>query len=155
MGRLEDLHRVLRGELPLPPVGTLLGVRVTHVEEGVAVIEMTGASQLGNVSGVVQGELLASLADIAIGAAVASTCTDVESRTTLELKIGFLRRCGPTAFRSQRRLAPYTEPDSSPSRRPTWQSEMRRSRSCRRHSLFGHSDLIAVVGDQWNPTSGQ
>lgn len=92
MARLVD--RLKTGETGAP-VGELIGFRLTSVETGKAVFELTAGPQHANPMGTLHGGVLCDVADAAMGVAYASTLADGESFTTLELKINFLR-----AFRS-------------------------------------------------------
>jgi uncharacterized protein (TIGR00369 family) len=85
------IHAMLRGEAPPPPVGTLLGFRLTSIGDGEAVIEMEADGRHANPMGTLHGGILCDIADAAMGMAYASTLDEGESFTTLELKINFLR----------------------------------------------------------------
>ena len=92
MPRMLDLIRMsMRGELPPPPVATLIGFRPTAVEPGHAVVEFEAAERHANPVGTLHGGILCDVADAAMGIAYASTLEEGETFTTLELKINFLR----------------------------------------------------------------
>ena len=98
MTRLESMQRALRGEavtdgeLRFPsPIAELLGIRVTAVEDGAATLVMDVDERFANPMGTLHGGILADLADLAMGAAHATTLGEDETFTTLELKINFLR----------------------------------------------------------------
>jgi len=80
-----------RGEVPPPPVATLIGFALTAVEPGCAVVELTAEARHANPMGTLHGGILCDLADAAMGMAYAGTLEDGETFTTLELKINFLR----------------------------------------------------------------
>ena len=84
------VRRLTDGDVALPPAWELLGLRFAEVGEGAATVTMEIRPEFLNASGVVQGGLLSSLADVAMGVAVASAA---ESRAgaTLEFKVNF---CG-------------------------------------------------------------
>jgi len=87
-----DLIRMMqRGEVPPPPVATLIGFALTAVEPGCAVVELTAEARHANPMGTLHGGILCDLADAAMGMAYAGTLEDGETFTTLELKINFLR----------------------------------------------------------------
>jgi uncharacterized protein (TIGR00369 family) len=88
---LDNLERVIRGELPLPPIARLIGFRLTSVRHGEAVVELEASETHSNPMGTLHGGVLCDIADAAMGIAYASTLEDGESFTTLELKINFLR----------------------------------------------------------------
>ena len=92
MGKhLDDLERLVRGELPAPPIARLIGFQVTSVRHGEAVVELEASDTHANPMGTLHGGVLCDIADAAMGIAYASTLDDGESFTTLELKINFLR----------------------------------------------------------------
>jgi uncharacterized protein (TIGR00369 family) len=88
---LDDLERLVRGELPPPPIARLIGFQVTSVRHGEAVVELEASDTHANPMGTLHGGVLCDIADAAMGIAYASTLDDGESFTTLELKINFLR----------------------------------------------------------------
>lgn len=69
----------------------LLGLRLTSVEPGHAVIEVHTTPEHFNLLGTVHGGLLCSLVDSAMGIAHASTLAEGETFTTVDLQIRFLR----------------------------------------------------------------
>lgn len=81
----------LARSIPYPPVAQLIGFRLTEVAEGRAVTEMEAGARHANPMGTLHGGILCDMADLAMGAAYASTLEDDETFTTLELKINFLR----------------------------------------------------------------
>lgn len=88
---LEALEKMIRGELPAPPVAHLVGFRLTSIRRGEAVMEMDASEKHANPMGTLHGGILCDIADAAMGIAYVSTLADDESFTTLELKINFLR----------------------------------------------------------------
>jgi uncharacterized protein (TIGR00369 family) len=88
---LDDLERLVRGELPAPPIARLIGFQLTGVRPGEAVVELEASDTHANPMGTLHGGVLCDIADAAMGIAYASTLDDGESFTTLELKINFLR----------------------------------------------------------------
>jgi uncharacterized protein (TIGR00369 family) len=92
MARMIDLiQKVHRGELPPPPVASLIGFELTAIEPGRAVIELVAEARHANPMGTVHGGILCDIADAAMGMAFASTLDEGETFTTLELKINFLK----------------------------------------------------------------
>lgn len=92
MPRMLDLiDKVRRGELPPPPVASLIGFVLTAVEPGRAVIELSADTRHANPMGTVHGGILCDVADAAMGMAYASSLDEGETFTTLELKINFLK----------------------------------------------------------------
>jgi uncharacterized protein (TIGR00369 family) len=97
---LELARKIMRGELPPPPVGRLLGLVLKAIEPGRAVFEMEADERHHNPMGTLHGGVYCDLADAAMGYAYAATLGEGESFTTVELKINFFRpvRTGtPTA----------------------------------------------------------
>ena len=92
MATILDLaQKTLRGELPPPPVGRLLGFVLKDVEPGRAVFEMEADERHHNPMGTLHGGIYCDLADAAMGYAYAATLAEGEAFTTIELKINFLR----------------------------------------------------------------
>ena len=92
MARMLDLiQKVQRGELPPPPVASLIGFELTAIEPGRAVIELVAEPRHANPMGTLHGGVLCDIADAAMGMAYASTLDEGETFTTLELKINFLK----------------------------------------------------------------
>lgn len=92
MARMIDgMERMLRGELPVPPVGRLLGLRLAAFAAGEATVELPVTESHTNPMGTVQGGIIAAIADAAMGWAYMTTLGDGESYTTLEMKVNFLK----------------------------------------------------------------
>lgn len=88
---IEKLEQLVRGEVPPPAVGKLIGFRLTSVEPGRAVIELDADGRHANPMGTLHGGILCDIADAAMGIAYASKLDEGETFTTLELKINFLK----------------------------------------------------------------
>ncbi|MBI3410638.1 MAG: PaaI family thioesterase [Planctomycetes bacterium] len=88
---LEMAQKMIRGELPPPPVARLIGFGVKEIEPGRAVCQMQVESRHHNPMGTLHGGIYCDLADAAMGLAYAATLSEGESFTTVELKINFLR----------------------------------------------------------------
>ena len=82
---------MVAGELPGPPVGDLIGLRITAIEVGRATFELDAGPQHASPLGTVHGGILCDLADAAMGCAHAASLDDDDSFTTLELKLNFLK----------------------------------------------------------------
>jgi len=85
------VQKMLRRELPPPPIATLIGFTLTSVEPGRAVVELAADDRHANPMGTLHGGVLCDIADAAMGMAYAATLGEGETFTTLELKINFLK----------------------------------------------------------------
>jgi uncharacterized protein (TIGR00369 family) len=63
----------------------MLGLMLTGVEPGRVVIEMDASARHANPMGTLHGGVICDLADLAMGASMATTLEDEESFTTLDL----------------------------------------------------------------------
>lgn len=92
MPRMLDLIRMVqRGQIPPPPVATLVGFTLVAVEPGSAVVELEATERHANPMGTLHGGIFCDVADAAMGMAWAATLDEGETFTTLELKINFLK----------------------------------------------------------------
>ncbi len=92
MPRMRDLvEKMLREEIPPPPVATLIGMTLESIGPGRAVTALEATGRHANPMGTLHGGILCDMADAAMGMAYASELDDDESFTTLELKINFLK----------------------------------------------------------------
>ena len=87
----EYLEKLIRGELPPPPIAVLLNFRLDEIAEGRAVFVCDPAEYHYNPIGLVHGGLAATLLDSAMGCAVHSTLPAGVGYTTLEIKVNYLR----------------------------------------------------------------
>ena len=90
-GHLRQLEQLVRGELPDPPIAKLVGFTIVQIEIGCSVFEMQAGPQHANPMGTLHGGVLCDLADLAVGAAMATSLEDDESFTSLDLSIKFLK----------------------------------------------------------------
>jgi uncharacterized protein (TIGR00369 family) len=88
---LEQAQKILRGEVPPPPIARLVGFVMKSLEPGHAVFEMDITERHHNPMGTLHGGVYCDLADAAMGYAYAATLGEGETFTTIELKINFLR----------------------------------------------------------------
>jgi uncharacterized protein (TIGR00369 family) len=88
---LEGMRAMINGELPPPPIATLLGVQLVSAEEGCAVFAAVPGEQHYNPIGVVHGGLAATMLDSAMACAVHTTLPAGVPYTSLELKLNFVR----------------------------------------------------------------
>jgi uncharacterized protein (TIGR00369 family) len=84
-------QKMIRGELPPPPVAQTVGFSVSRIERGRAVIEFDAEPRHWNPMGGLHGGILCDIADAAMGMSYATTLAEGETFTTVELKINFMR----------------------------------------------------------------
>src|SRR5258708_17713992 len=101
---LDLAQKRLRGELPPPPIGRLLGFVLKSIEPGQAVFEMEADERHHNPMGTLHGGIYCDLADAAMGYAYAATLGEGETFTTIELKINFLRAVRKAALTAEARV---------------------------------------------------
>ncbi len=88
---LEFLQAIARGDLAQPPIGDVLGFRLTEVDEGEATFTANMHERHFNLIGSVHGGLPATLIDSASGCAVYSTLARHDAWTTVNLDIDYMR----------------------------------------------------------------
>ena len=88
---MEFLQKIVAGELPPPPIASLLDFELVELSEGHAIFAVVPKEYHYNPMGVVHGGLAATLLDSAIGCAVHSTLPAGAGYTTLEIKVNFVR----------------------------------------------------------------
>jgi len=91
MSGLEFMSAMMRGEVPYPPLGVLLGFEVDVVEEGRIVFGLQPGEHHYNPNGVVHGGVAATLLDTATGCAVMTRLPFGSTCATLELKVNYIR----------------------------------------------------------------
>ena len=91
MAGIDFLRAIRDGRLPHPPICALLGYRLTEVEPGHAVFEITAGERHYNPIGVVHGGLAMTLLDSAMGCAVQTHMPAGSGYTTLEAKTNLVR----------------------------------------------------------------
>jgi len=85
-----------------PPIAATLGFNLVSVALCEATIEMrTDPSRHANPMGTIHGGVLCDLADAAIGTAHATTLSEDESFTSVDLKMNFFRPIWDTTLRAQ------------------------------------------------------
>ena len=91
MAGIDFLRAIRDGRLPHPPICALLGYRLTEVEPGQAVFEITAGERHYNPIGVVHGGIAMTLLDSAMGCAVQTQMPAGGGYTTLEAKTNLVR----------------------------------------------------------------
>jgi uncharacterized protein (TIGR00369 family) len=87
----EYLQRLVRGELPPPPIAVLMNFRLSEIAEGRAIFVCDPAEYHYNPIGLIHGGLAATLLDSAMGCAVHTTLPAGVGYTTLEIKVNYVR----------------------------------------------------------------
>jgi uncharacterized protein (TIGR00369 family) len=88
---MEYIQAIFAGELPPPPIATLMGFRGVEAEPGRALFEMEPGPQHYNPIGSVHGGVALTLLDSAMGCAVHTLLERGVRYTTLEVKTNFVR----------------------------------------------------------------
>jgi uncharacterized protein (TIGR00369 family) len=91
-------------QLPPPPVSRLIGFVLKSIESGHAIFEMAADERHHNPMGTLHGGIYCDIADAAMGYAYASTLTEGETFTTIELKINFLRAVRKATLTAEARV---------------------------------------------------
>ncbi len=88
---LDFLEGLRDGELPPPPIASLLDFAIREVANGRVVFECTPDESVYNPIGMVHGGLVCTLADTVVGCAVHSTLDIGSTYTSLDLTVSYLR----------------------------------------------------------------
>ncbi|MBI3525425.1 MAG: PaaI family thioesterase [Betaproteobacteria bacterium] len=88
---LELFQKMLRGELPPPPIALTLDFTLVEAEKGRVVFQGHPARAHYNPIGSVHGGYHATLLDSCVACAVQSTLAAGQGYTTIELKVNYLR----------------------------------------------------------------
>jgi uncharacterized protein (TIGR00369 family) len=88
---MEVFAALLAGELPAPPILSLLGFELDSFAEGRAAFRMVPGEHQYNPLGTVHGGVYATLLDSAMGCAVHTTLPPGVGYTSLDLDVKFLR----------------------------------------------------------------
>ncbi|WP_181782061.1 PaaI family thioesterase [Pseudonocardia pini] len=91
MSGMEVFTALLAGELPPPPILSLVGFDLDSFTEGRVVFRMTPGEHQYNPLGTVHGGVYATLLDSAMGCAVHTTLPAGVGYTSLDLDVKFLR----------------------------------------------------------------
>ncbi len=111
---LEFLDAIRRGELPAPPIASLLGFSLVELDEGRVVFVCAPDESTYNPIGVIHGGLVCTLADTVTGCAVHSTLDARHAYTSIDINVSYLRpvttdsgtlRATGTVTKSGRRVA--------------------------------------------------
>jgi uncharacterized protein (TIGR00369 family) len=100
----ETAVKMLRGEVPPPPIARLIGFSARVIEPGYTLFELEVDERHHNPMGTLHGGIYCDLADAAMGYAYAATLKDGESFTTIDLKINFLKAVRKGKLTAEARL---------------------------------------------------
>ena len=101
---MELVHKMMSGEIPPPPIGETIGMRIVGIDIDRAAFEMEAQRRHANPMGTMHGGVLCDLADGAMGMAWSSALVEGETFTTLELKINFLKPVWNAKLRAEARV---------------------------------------------------
>ena len=111
---MDYVRAIFAGELPPPPIATLMGFRGVEAEPGRAVFEILPGDEHYNPIGSVHGGVALTLLDSAMGCAVHTLLEAGVGYATLEVKASFVRpitsetglvRCEGTVLHAGSRVA--------------------------------------------------
>jgi uncharacterized protein (TIGR00369 family) len=88
---IEVMGQIAAGELPPPPIASLLDMDLVEVEPGRAVFALEPAEWMYNPIGSVHGGIAATLLDSCMGCAVHTTLEAGVGYTTTDLQVRYLR----------------------------------------------------------------
>ncbi len=91
MTGIEFLSAIRDGQLPPPPIFTLMDLTIADIAEGKVIIQTVPAEFHYNTIGVVHGGLAATLLDTAMACAIHATLASHVAYTTLELHVNYVR----------------------------------------------------------------
>jgi uncharacterized protein (TIGR00369 family) len=105
---MELLQRMLRGEVPPPPVARLIGLQLLEADRDHTLFRLEVDERHTNPMGTLHGGILCDLADAAMGCAMATTLEAGQSYTTLELAITFLKPVWKATLTARGRMVKRT-----------------------------------------------
>jgi uncharacterized protein (TIGR00369 family) len=105
---LDWMRAILRRDAEQPPIAKLVGLEIVSIDLGRSVFELQAEPRHANPMGTLHGGVLCDLADLAIGAAMATSLEDDESFTSLDLSIKFLKPVWKARLRATAQLVKRT-----------------------------------------------
>lgn len=97
MRGIDYLQAMIDGEVPPPPIITLMDMTLTSVAEGTATFTCEPNESHYNPIGTVHGGFVCTVLDSACGCAVQSTLPEGMGYTSLEIKVNYLRGVSSTS----------------------------------------------------------
>jgi uncharacterized protein (TIGR00369 family) len=91
MSGLDYLRAMIAGELPPPPIASLMDMTLVEAAPGTATFICEPDESHYNPIGTVHGGLVCTLLDSALGCAVQTTLTQGQGYTSIEIKVNYLR----------------------------------------------------------------
>lgn len=88
---IEFLRKWISGEIPYPPFMTNLHMKLTHVENKLAIVTLNPVVDYYNHIGAIHGGIVATLLDTAMICSIISVLSRGQTCITLELKINYIR----------------------------------------------------------------
>jgi len=88
--RIDTYREIIAKDGFHSPIGRLLGIALTEISEGKAKFELLVRQDHYNSIGTVQGGVLATMADAAMGIAFGSFLSESDKFATVEFKINFI-----------------------------------------------------------------
>jgi uncharacterized protein (TIGR00369 family) len=88
---LEVMQGIIAGELPLPPIKHLMGIRPVEATEGTCAFTIPATGWLTSPSGFVEGGVTACLADFALCSAIQTTLPAGTAFAPTDLRVQFIR----------------------------------------------------------------
>ena len=93
---IDYLRGMMTGELPGPPIASLMQMELAEVDEGSATFVCTPDESHFNPIGTVHGGYACTVLDSALGCAVQTTLPAGTGYTSIEIKINYLRPIMPS-----------------------------------------------------------
>ena len=88
---LDFLRSMIAGEVPGPPIASLLAMALVEVEHGRAAFTITPDESMFNPIGAVHGGVVCTLLDSALGCALHTTLPAGKGYTSVEIKVNYLK----------------------------------------------------------------
>ncbi len=95
MTGIERLRAVQAGTAPGPGIARLLGFELTRVQPGEVKAQLDARDDMTNPMGTIHGGIAATLLDTVMGCAVQTVLDDVDTYTTTDLHVHYMRAVTP------------------------------------------------------------